>query len=218
MILRRFYAAALALTATTLAPAASAHPHMFVEARSEITINESGRLTGVRTSMLIDELTTLFTLEANGVVSLDAPLTEGQQRAIGDGMVEGLGYYDYFTDLDVDGARLSFAEATVTDVRLEGAQLAATLELRLDAPLDLRGRSIGLALYDPTYFAAVETLAPPSLPDALDACQARLVKFEPTNLDSTTLAALGALSREETPEDERIGARFADRSTITCSG
>lgn len=218
MTRRRSCSAPAALAALLIAPApAAAHPHMFVDARSELVADAEGRLSGVRTRLLIDELTSLFVLEENGVAATDAPLTEPQRAAIAAGMVDGLGHYDFFTDLKIDGARIAFSAAAASDVRIEGDRLAATLELTLPSPQALRGRAIELALYDPTYFAAVDTLDAPSLPQTLGACRAELVEFEPTNLDAVTLAALGALSREETPEEPRIGARFADRSAIACA-
>ncbi|MBX2856595.1 MAG: DUF1007 family protein [Rhodobacteraceae bacterium] len=199
-----------------IAPAALSHPHMFVDSRSELSINKTGQLTGLSTVMLIDELTTLYVLEENGVLSATEPLTDAQRAAIADGVVAGLRHYAFFTDLRIDGARLTFSDARISALDLEKARLAATLELTLETPQELEGRLVELALYDPTYFAAVDTLAAPIMPPALNNCSAHLVDFEPTKLDSGSLVALGALSREETPADPRIGARFADRSTIAC--
>lgn len=210
-------AATLAFTAALTASAALAHPHMFVDARSEFAVDEAGRLTGLSTVMLIDELTTLFVLEEHGVFTADAPLSDAKREAIGAGLIAGLGDYDYFTTLEIDGARVAFADAKITALRLDDARLAATLELTLAAPQALRGRTLELGLYDPTYFAAVDTLTAPILPPAAEGCRSRLFDFEPTQLDSVSLFKLGALSREETPEDPRVGARFADWSTITCA-
>lgn len=208
-------AAAVALAA---APAGSqAHPHMFVDAMSELRLDDAGYLTGLRTTMFIDAFTSLYVLEENGVTSPAVPLTQTQRDTIGADAAEGLGIYEYFTDLRVDEERLSFASAAVDDVQVSGERLVLTLDLTLAAPRDLRGRSLDLALYDPTFFADVRTMAPPVLPIAAPECDVVLTPFEPTQLESYSLMALSALSREETPDDPRIGAQFADRSAITCA-
>ena len=202
---------------TLIAEAARAHPHMFVEARAEMIVDDERRLIALRIVMRVDELTTLFVLEENKVEKLDAPLTSEQSATIGAGFVDGLGYYRHFTDLRIGDERQAFSGAEAVDVRLEGFQLAATLELTLETPQGIDGKSVELALYDPTYYAAVETLEPPKLPPDLTGCRSRLLKFQPTSLDSATLTKLSALSREETPDDPEVGAQFSDRSFVTCS-
>lgn len=210
------YAAAFAISTALCSLTAAAHPHMFVQAHTELVLNDAAELTAVRAHLLIDELNTLFVLEQNGVVDLDRPLTDAQRAAIGEGIVDGLSYYDYFTDLSFDGDRLDFSGGVVTEVRLVGAELFATIELALAEPEPIRGRRIELAIYDPTYFAAVETMAAPALPSLELGCQSELTKFEPTALDATSLAVLSALSRDETPLEPRVGAQFADWSMVTC--
>lgn len=206
---------AVAIVVAASPGAADAHPHMFVSARSLLVADADERLTGLRTALIIDPLTTQFVLDDHDIAP-NATLTEKQRDAIAQGMIDGLRDYDFFTDLRVDDTRIALSKAAVTQVMLDGDLLAATLELTLDAPLDLRGRELALSLYDPTYFAAVTTLDAPVLPEAFAACTERLTRFEPRALDSSTLADLSQLSREEMPDDPRIGARFADRSTIAC--
>jgi ABC-type uncharacterized transport system substrate-binding protein len=132
-------------------------------------------------------------------------------------MVSGLSLYDYFTELRIDDKRVTFASAHISDVSLQDNRVVAALNLVLPEPTDLRGRRIALAIYDPTYFTAIDTLGAPALPGSLSFCTTWLTKFRPAGPDSLTLAMLSKLSREDIPEDTRIGARFADWSTIECA-
>lgn len=207
----------LALPVALLASVATAHPHMFVDAQSTLVVDGDGRLTAVRTALVIDPLTTQYVLEQYDL-GFDADLTEDDQSAIARGMVEGLQLYAFFTEITRDGAPVAFKDAAVSDVQLHGDLLAAALELTLDEPLPLAGAPVEIALFDPTYFAAVTTLGPPVLPEALGACAVDFTRFEPQSLDAVTLLELSRLSREETPSEPRIGARFADRSRLTCAG
>lgn len=212
-----FAAAALLIAATLCAAPAMAHPHMFVDARARLVVDDAGRLTALRSMLVIDPLTTLFVLEDYDL-DPDAPvLTDAQGAQVAENMVTGLSDYDYFTELTIDGAPVGFASATVTDVALSDGKLTATLVLTLAEPLEIAGRSFELALFDPTYYAAVETLGAPLLPETLSGCSTELRDFEPQSMDSATLAELSQLDRDETPPDPRIGARFADRSLITCA-
>lgn len=209
--------AVLAAAAAMLWTAAAAHPHMFVDAQSTLLVDASGRLTGVRTALIVDPLTTQFVLEEHGVPA-DAPLTDDDRRAIAQGMVDGLGAHDFFTEFKRGGAPVAIAQASVGQIQLHDDLLAAALELTVAEPFPLAGAPLELALFDPTYFAAVTTLGPPVLPVGAGACAVAFTRFEPRSLDSVALLELGRLSREETPDDPRIGARFADRSRITCDG
>ncbi|MCI4665409.1 MAG: DUF1007 family protein [Neomegalonema sp.] len=206
---------ALAWCAVCVGPAA-AHPHMFVDAKAELVADAEGRVTGLRVLMRIDELTTLYVLEENAIKSVAQPLTQAQSAKIGAAMVTGLATYGYFTDLRIGDKRLKFSRASAHNVRLEKGKLAATLILELEAAAKIDAEAIKLSLYDPTYFAAVSTIAPPTLPTQMARCASKLVKFRPTLLDSATLSQLSALSREKTPDDPQIGAKFADRSYVSC--
>lgn len=196
---------------------AAAHPHMFVDANAELTANEKGQLVGVRIFMQIDELTTLYVLQENGISNVAQPLSAEKSATIGATMADALGHYGHFTDLSLGGERLKFASAKAQDLRLEGAKLTVTLVLELETPQDVGDLDVALSLYDPTYFAAVETTKAPALPPQLKHCTATLIDFKPTSLNALTLAELAALSREETPTDPEIGAQLADRSYVTCN-
>ena len=210
-------AVSLAIAAAMLSTSVLAHPHTFVDAQSTLLVDKGGRLTSVRTALVIDPLTTQFVLEEHGI-AFDTALDEGDRLAIAQGMVEGLGAYDFFIEIKQDGAPVAIAYASISQVLLQDDRLAAALDVTLAEPLPLEGRRLEIALFDPTYFAAVTTLGPPLMPETASVCVVDFVRFEPQSLDAASLLDLGLLSREETPADPRIGARFADRSYITCGG
>ena len=49
-----------------------------------------------------------------------------------------------------------------------------------------------------------------------DGCDAALIPFEPDELTTELLVALGSLSREEQPEQEGIGRMVSDKVVLTC--
>lgn len=205
----------VAIAAMMLSTAAFAHPHMFVDAQSTLLVGADGRVTGVRTAMIIDPLTTQYVLEEHGL-GPDAALTDADRQVIAEAMVGGLSEYDYFTEIRHDGELVAIADAAVGQVQIHGDLLAAALDLTFSEPLPLDGEPLEVALFDPTYFAAVKTLGPPIVPESVGACTVDFVRFEPQSLDAMMLLELDELSREETPADPRIGARFADRSRVEC--
>lgn len=209
--------ALLALAVALSASPAAAHPHMFVDAQSTLILDQGGRLAGVRTALIIDPLTTQFVLEQYNL-GVGVDLTDEDRRVIAEGMVEGLAVYGYFTEITRDGALVDVAAASVSQVQLHDDLLAAALELTLAEPFSLDGADVEIALFDPTYYAAVTTLGPPVLPEMSAACAVDFTRFEPHYLDAATLLELSRLARDETPSESRVGARFADRSRLTCAG
>ncbi len=208
-------ASALVLSVGLTYGPASAHPHMFVDALSRLLTDDEGRLTAVRTALVVDPLTTMFTLEEYEI-GPDNALTPDQQTAIADGIIAGLGAYEFFTEMKVDGERISLGAPAVLEVGLSDGMLSATLELQLEIPLAPQGHDFEIALFDPTYYASVVTIGPILLPASMGECEVSFQTFKPEMLDTITLSRLGQLTREETPDDQRIGARFADRNHIEC--
>src|SRR5579871_519958 len=100
---------ALALAAClSVAPrvAADAHPHVFVDARTEVVFDGNGRITAVRNVWQFDETFSQFAvqgLDANG----SGQLTREELKPLADVNMKSLAEFKFFTFLTVgrDAAR-----------------------------------------------------------------------------------------------------------------
>ena len=217
--------AALAAPALTLAAAllsaapASAHPHMFFDAQAVLTVDDQGRLTGLRVGFLVDELNTEYTIEEMQVdADGDGALTPEDQKILADGLKNGLREWAFFTDLRIGGERVDLGDPSAIETQLAGPQLAARLDFTLAEPLPLKGVETNLKLYDPTYYTEVRTAAAPVVdgPGAA-ACAVEFTPFTATENMKIAQAMLSKLSREDT-SGPKVGGMFADKAEIACGG
>ncbi|MEL7543819.1 MAG: DUF1007 family protein, partial [Pseudomonadota bacterium] len=87
----RFLLVAAILTVMTRV--ALAHPHMFFSSTAQFLLDDEGKLSGLRTVFLVDELNTLYTFTELGVnADGDQILNADEQEKIAATVVEGFGH------------------------------------------------------------------------------------------------------------------------------
>ena len=145
-----------ALSAFILPQSASAHPHMFFASTAQFVLDDEGRLEKLRTVFLVDELNTLYTFTELGVnTDGDQNLSSEEKDKIGESVLGGFGYYDYFTKLRNQLGAIPLGKPTEVTVNMVKGRLGLSFVLPLKQPLALRGETLSLQLYDPTYFTAI---------------------------------------------------------------
>ena len=197
--------------------AASAHPHIFVDAKAGFHINEDGLLTGLHISWTYDPFTTLFLFD---VLDLDrdkdGALDDEDYAAILRGETEWAD--DYVGDI-----YLEVNETVHPHLKPVGAQadyrddrITVRFDLPLAEPVAVPGKDIVLRIYDPNYYYAytvIEIAEPGLLPET---CEASIFAFEPDAVTGDLLVTLGTLSREESPEQANVGRLFSDEVALSC--
>lgn len=207
-----------ALVGGLAAPVAAAHPHMFFDARAELLTNGAGDLSGLRVAFIVDEFNTLYTIGELGVdQDGDGELTTEDQEVVANGLTIGLGAYEFFTDLKVNGARVALPDPSGVAVLLQSGRLAMRLDFALPTPTPLAGATIDLALYDRTYFTEVRTNAAPTLAETPAACEVMFEPFVATEALAETQLMLSRLARDDFPENRDVGKLFADHTTVKCA-
>ncbi|MEM6974143.1 MAG: DUF1007 family protein [Pseudomonadota bacterium] len=196
---------------------ATAHPHVFVDARIGLVVDEKARLEAIRVTWLFDAFHTLYILAFDGITpspagTLDAPARAQLARS----------YTDWQRDFD-GFAKLSLAHEPValdmpSDVgaRLIGDRLEITFSRALAEPAALSEFSAEISVFDSSYYHAVSVAAPPTILGDARGCAAVLIPFESHTQTAEIRASLASLSREELPPIADIGALFADRIRLSC--
>lgn len=196
-----------------------AHPHMFFKSTAQFILDDQGRLAKLRVVFLIDELNTVYTMAELGVnKDGDQTLSADDTRKIAKNVLEGFGHYRYFTYLSAQERAIALGRPLDLKVRLHQNRLGLVFLIPLEKPLGLKGQSVSLQLYDPTYFTAISIDLPAKIVGSGPQCA--VSTHQPSNTEQTQRSQLllSQLSREETPEDENVGAIFAETTRLTCEG
>jgi ABC-type uncharacterized transport system substrate-binding protein len=154
---RRGLAALTAAAGLLGAAAASAHPHMWIDARATIEIDAGQRITALRQVWLFDEMFGAYAtqgLKKGKDGSLPADVRQGMAQDWMKALGEPISHY--FTRVTVGGKTLAFAEPR--DARVDWnpktARLTLSFTLPLAEPAAPGADGAQVDIYDPTYFVA----------------------------------------------------------------
>jgi ABC-type uncharacterized transport system substrate-binding protein len=210
---------ALGAAAIGLAGQAAAHPHVWIEMRSDVIFNDDGKITGVNLIWSFDDGYTQVALEGldtngDGVYSqqeLD-PLTKENIASLKD--------YEYFTVMRVNGEKVAQGDVTEFGQIWSNDKLQLHFQLPLKEPVDPIKNQFMVKVYDPEFFIAMDYVKddPVTVIGAMpDACNL-VVKPVPTDaeIDATRemRSTKGPDWKPETSED--FGALFAQPVLIEC--
>ncbi|MEJ0096899.1 MAG: DUF1007 family protein [Bauldia sp.] len=214
---RRLFAA-LALLAPLLAGApASAHPHVWVNAKAEIVFDARGEITGIRHIWQFDpDFTAYATLNLDK--NNDGKLTEDELQPLADTNMDALKAYDFFTFFYVGTKRLAFAKPTEYWLDFHGGRLTLFYTLPLKQPLALSGSAM-IEIGDPEYFVAISFVKGQEvkLDGAPKGCTATYQP--PHDLDVQTMAILGSIPASQhdlPPELVQAAAQLSNVVQLHC--
>ncbi|WGR96004.1 DUF1007 family protein [Bradyrhizobium sp. ISRA443] len=211
-MLRRFVGW-LVLTGTVLlgTAAASAHPHVWITARSELIYAPDGTITGVRHAWTFDDMFSTYALQGieaktKGTYSREelAPLAQTN--------VESLKEYAYFTFAKADGKKQKFTEPV--DYFLEYRDTALTLHFTLPVKTPFKARQLALEVFDPTYFIDFQYADqdPVKLVGASADCK---MQFERPNDGTAAAQKLGEQNFLD-GGNGNFGMMFANKIVVDC--
>lgn len=174
---------------------AAAHPHVLIDAHTELLFNKQGQLTGIRNVWDFDDAFSAFAIQGYDKKGDGLPTRE-ELQPLAQVNIQSLEEYKYFTQLNVPGA--SFTRPTDFYDVFENERLTLHFTLSLTKPIDVRGKSFEINVYDPAYFAAITSAEKSPIRLVGDpGCTA--VVHRPEALDSNTASRLAVI-----PADQRI--------------
>lgn len=197
------------------APAAQAHPHMWIDARAVLQFDAQGRVEAVRQEWLFDEMFGAYATQGLPRTA-DGGLAPDTLRGMADQWMRALGepISHYFTTVTYDGQRQPFGaprEAAV-DWSPADSRLRLSFVLPLRQPVAPGAQGISVDIYDPTYFVAYDFGAagavalqrapaacrvayrPPRMPDAKTLQQLAAIPADPAALPDELLAITKGLT------------------------
>lgn len=200
------------------APAAQAHPHVFIESESEVVIDKQHRITAIRHRWKFDDQYTAFALIGMDV-DKDGKYSALELEPLAKENVSSLNQFDYFTFAEQEKKQLNLKDPVDYKLTYKNQELVLTFTLPLEKPIPALGNPVELAIYDPEFFIAF--LEPKSKK------QLRLANNTPDNcmfekrratMDQTAVVE-SRLGQAPDLTDERnkgAGAMFSPTFHISC--
>lgn len=207
-------AGALALTAGT----ATAHPHIWIDAKAKIVFNDAGELTNIYNTWTFDEAFSVWQiqgLDTNG----DGVTSSEEMQDLANENLQGLAEYKFYTLAGEGDATLPFASMDDGKFVFENNRSTFTFGIEPQAPYRIKGK-FELAIADPEFYVAITfaDLSDVELVNAPAGC--RLGSEPPRELTPDIQARLGDLGADvlTLPPDLEAAVRGAQGSiVIDCS-
>ena len=144
-----------ALAAPTFhAVLASAHPHVFAEARLELAINPDGTVKSLRHVWRFDDFfssTVLVQFDKNK----DLKLEKSELETVGKTVHDSLAEYNYFQLVTRNGKDVPMQAPDRLIADFQDNRLLILFESHPKEPLKLSGR-VDFGIYDPTFYTAID--------------------------------------------------------------
>ncbi|MGF1476404.1 MAG: DUF1007 family protein [Geminicoccaceae bacterium] len=192
---------------------AKAHPHAWIDLKSEVQLNPHGEVEAIELYWLFDPFYTAFIAEE--VLADGRPPAEVLVE-IANTNLTNLRDYDYFTDVRLDDRRLALDDVTHSETGLTEDRLWMRFTVPLTEAVDPDAGQLTFAVYDPTYYIDIryaEGVFPELTGATSDNCRGTV--FEPTPSPEDVAFAY-SLGPDESAGDT-LGILFAQTTVIGCS-
>lgn len=193
---------------------ASAHPHVWVNAKAEVVFGTDGKVTGIRHHWTFDEAYTAYVtqgLDKNG----DGKLSPEELQELANENAGSLQEFEYFTTLKARGKPQAFDAPREARMVMDKSQVTMSFLLPLKSPVPSAG-PVAIEIEDPTlfvYFSLTDGQSSISLAGAPQGCLTTIAKAKP--LDATMQQILqdeGALQARA----GNFGVEYSNKAIIAC--
>ncbi|HMS93924.1 MAG TPA: DUF1007 family protein [Tabrizicola sp.] len=196
-----------------------AHPHVWIDARVEVLLNDRNEATGVRIGWTYDDLYSLYVLGDLGLdLDWDGKLTPKEEAALaGFDMNWDPGFPGDSYALIGDVA-LPMSRPVEFDATYESGRITTTHLRRFAAPVPIGEMPLILQLYDPGYYVAYAIPFDPVVTGGTG-CSAQVFVPDLDAADEALKAALEEFTPDIDLEAEfpAIGAAYAEEVRVTCA-
>jgi ABC-type uncharacterized transport system substrate-binding protein len=208
-------AAAFAVLLAVSSAPASAHPHVFAEARLDIVINPDRTVGSLRHLWRFDDLfssTVLVEFDKNSDLKLD----DAELQDVASTVHASLAEYNYFQVVTADGKDVAMQPPPKLMANFENEQLIILFETSPKEPLKLAGK-LDFGIYDPTFYTAIEYVEDSHM--AVDAmpsdCKTTVIRPDPDEILAQNQSTLTDAFFND-PAGTNMSKIFATKLELTC--
>jgi ABC-type uncharacterized transport system substrate-binding protein len=196
---------------------AFAHPHVWVDSKSEVMFDDSGRIAAIKHIWVFDEAYSTFAttgLDANR----DGKISREELADLAKVNIESLEEFEYFTFVKNSGRRIALDKPVDFWLDHDGKRLTLFFTLPLKSPL--APRTVSLEVADPTFFVAFAFIEkdPVVMSRAPVGCTLR-VRRAPRVVDTMQAQTLGEslLGSLRSGTGGGLDDQFANRAFVACA-
>lgn len=210
----------VALAAGLCPGAAAAHPHVFIDVKVEVILDDQDRATAVRIGWIYDAFFSLSTLADRGLdPDGDGALTEAEKAALAGWDMHWQDGYPGDSYALIDGRDLVLGPPQDWTADYDGDRIRTTHLRMLPAPVPIGAGTFTLQVYDPGYYTAYAIAFRPVLTGGSGACSAQVWAPDPTLADAQMKAALAEYAPDQDVEADfpAVGKAWAEEVRVTCA-
>lgn len=203
-----------------LSPAAAlAHPHIFIDTRYEVILNDRNEATALRIGWTYDDL---YALLIFGDLALDpdgdgllTPEEEGRLNGFDMKWIEG---FEGDTYVLMDGQPLAISGPRDWTASWADGKLSSTHIRDLVTPVPVAEVPLVIQAYDPGYYVA-HVILPPAVVTGGTGCMAQVFEADLDAADTALQEALAEYAPGADVEGQfpAVGAKFSDEVRVTCA-
>src|SRR5688572_9415757 len=145
--------AAILIVMLLVVQAATAHPHILIDAKAVLLFDSLGRITGIRHEWVFDEAFSSWSiqgLDTNG----DGITSSEEMQGLANEHLQGLAEYSFYTYAGEAERDLTFAEGRDATLAYENGRTTLRFTVVLDQPYSIAD-TLEIAVNDPDYYVAI---------------------------------------------------------------
>ena len=209
--LKRYALIAWTLFATSLSTA-EAHPHMWIDLKSEIIIQDQTLVSAIYQEWLFDDFFSASLIEE---ASQNPKGREVGIKAVVEEILDNLEPHDYFTLINVNGKKISSNPIKSFEVDVRENRVWVSFSLPISKEVDLTAQSLAYSIFDPTFYIEMlyfegETVSFNG--DFPTSCSTKIKQPNP----STEAVLLSRSPDLDKVPDQSIGRLFAETVVVNC--
>jgi ABC-type uncharacterized transport system substrate-binding protein len=212
-LLTTLIAAGAALAAATLA--ASAHPHVWVVAKSSVVYAPDGTVVGIRHAWSFDDMYSAFATQGLDQKTKGV-FTREELQPLAQVNVESLKEYDFFTFAKTDGKKAVFDEPKDYHLEFNTKDSVLTLHFLLPLKKPIKMQMLTLEVFDPSYFIDFQFAEKDAaaLVGAPAGCLINVGK--PQEMSKELAQRLAEIPPGGQIPENSFGAAFANKISVKC--
>ena len=208
---KRYALIAWALFATSLSTA-EAHPHMWIDLKSEIIIQDQTLVSAIYQEWLFDDFFSASLIEE---ASQNPKGREVGIKAVVEEILDNLEPHDYFTLINVNGKKISSNPIKSFEVDVRENRVWVSFSLPISKEVDITAQSLAYSVFDPTFYIEMlyfegETVS--FTGDVPTSCSTKIKQPNP----STEAVLLSRSPDLDKVPNQSIGRLFAETVVVNC--